>query len=226
MRTYGVGDRSSARPAGALQGDVDGHGAPVPPRSPAVADDVGLHLPHRLSFDRWLTMGQQLSAIATSSAWCLGDWVVYGQDTYTGRYRAAIERTSLDYQTLRNYAWVVRRFPHHRRRAELSFGHHAEVAALSEPEQDFWLGKATKLGWSRNRLRRQVRDSLDQRAGADDADFDGSRDSAPSPISLVLTQDQLDMCERAANSMGIPFNEWILAALEQAALHQLTTVTM
>jgi hypothetical protein len=188
-----------------------------------MADDTGLNLPHRLSFDRWLTVGHQLSAIATSSAWCLGDWVVYGQDTYTGRYRAAIDRTSLDYQTLRNYAWVVRRFPHHRRRAELSFGHHAEVAALSEAEQDFWLGKAAKHGWSRNRLRRQVRDSLAQRTDSDEPNFEDPRDSVPPPISLVLTQRQRDMCERAANSVGLTFNEWILTALEQAALRQLTT---
>lgn len=36
---------------------------------------------------------------------------MYGQAAYTGRYRDAIEQASLDYQTLRNYAWVARRFP-------------------------------------------------------------------------------------------------------------------
>jgi hypothetical protein len=41
-----------------------------------------------------------------------------------------------------NYAWVARRFAMSRRRDTLSFGHHAEVAALPEPEQDFWLREA------------------------------------------------------------------------------------
>ena len=43
----------------------------------------------------------------------------------------------LDYQTLRNYAWVARRFAMSRRRDTLSFGHHAEVPALPEPEQGY-----------------------------------------------------------------------------------------
>jgi hypothetical protein len=34
-----------------------------------------------------------------------------------------------------------------RRRDTLSFGHHAEVATLSEPEQDYWLRKAEEHRW-------------------------------------------------------------------------------
>ena len=113
-----------------------------------------------------LRIGRQLEAVASSSAWCLGDWLSYGRAAYAGRYRDAVEQTSLDYQTLRNYAWVAGRFPLSRRRDTLSFGHHAEVAALPEPEQDFWLRKAGDLGWSRNHLRCEVRASLrERRAG-------------------------------------------------------------
>ena len=36
----------------------------------------------------------------------------------------------------------------------LSFGHHAEVAALPEHEQDHWLRKAGEFSWSTTRLRR------------------------------------------------------------------------
>jgi hypothetical protein len=50
-----------------------------------------------------------------------------------------------------------------RRRDKLSFGHHAEVAALSDPEQNYWLRKAEEESWSRNRLRREVRESYRQR---------------------------------------------------------------
>src|SRR5947209_690732 len=117
---------------------------------------VGLQFPKQLSFEGWLTVGRQLASVVTSSAWCLGDWIVYGESAYSGRYRDAVEQTSLDYQTLRNYAWVARRFAYDRRRAALSFGHHAEVAGLTDPEQDYWLRKAEDQGWSRNRLRREV----------------------------------------------------------------------
>jgi hypothetical protein len=96
----------------------------------------GLQLPRQISFDKWVGMGRQLSGICSSSAWCLGDWLVYGEAAFNGRYRDAIEMTSLHYQTLRNYAWVARGFSLSRRRDTLSFGRHTEVAALPESEQD------------------------------------------------------------------------------------------
>jgi hypothetical protein len=64
-------------------------------------------------------------------------WLIHGENAYSGRYRDAIEQTSLDYQTLRNYAWVARSLPLSRRRDTLSFAHHAEVARPPECEQDF-----------------------------------------------------------------------------------------
>src|SRR5688572_10717586 len=88
----------------------------------------GLLLPKRVAFDKWVTIGGYLSHGISTSTWCLGDWLVYGEASFSGRYRDAIELTSLDYQTLRNHAWVARRFPMSRRRDKLSFTHHAEVA--------------------------------------------------------------------------------------------------
>lgn len=127
----------------------------------------GLRLPRQLPFEKWLRVGRQLADIYSSSAWCLGDWLAYGQAAWPGRYRAAIERTSLDYQTLRNYAWVARRFSLSRRRDSLSFGHHAEVAALPGAEQDFWQRKAEELSWPVKQLRREVRASHDERSARD-----------------------------------------------------------
>lgn len=94
--------------------------------------------------------------------------------------KAAVEQTALVYQTLRNYAWVARRFPVSRRRDSLSFGHHAETAALPEPEQDFWLRKAAEQHWSRNQLRREIRASLRERRTAIALPMAGQ---APQPVS-------------------------------------------
>jgi hypothetical protein len=46
-----------------------------------------------------------------------------------------------------------------RRRDKLSFQHHAEVAPLPEPDQDLWLNRAERLGWSLSELRRQLRNA-------------------------------------------------------------------
>jgi hypothetical protein len=121
---------------------------------------TGLQFSRPISFSSWELIGSQLSLIADSSAWWLGDWLVYGERKYANRYKRAVERTDLDYQTLRNYAWVSRRFPLARRREKLTFGHHAEVAALPGPEQDLWLRRAERHSWSRNQLRRELRSAI------------------------------------------------------------------
>lgn len=186
----------------------------------------GLQLPTQLSFEKWVKIGRQLSDVYTSSAWCLGDWLVYGEEAYTGRYRNAIEQTSLDYQTLRNYAWVAKRFSLSRRREGLSFGHHAEVAALSEPEQDFWLRKAEELNWSVKRMRHEVRTSLKERSDGVDredqkAPEDDEQDWSMKSLEIHIPSDQLERCRAAAERVGLSMEAWAASVLEQAARYAL-----
>jgi hypothetical protein len=197
------------------------------PRGQVVLPRVGLQFPRQLPFEAWLGVGAQLAAVAGSSAWCLGDWLIYGQAAYGGRYRDAIGRTGLDYQTLRNYAWVAGRFELSRRRDTLSFGHHAEVAALPGPEQDFWLRKAEEFRWSTMRLRHEVRASLaERRVGSPGLEPAGPETRSPHSrcegrnvtIQVTLTPQQLESCERAARSQGITLHAWAAQVLEQAAL--------
>jgi hypothetical protein len=191
---------------------------------------TGLHLPGQLPFDRWISIGRHLSETASASAWCLGDWLIYGEARFTGRYRDAIEQTSLEYKTLRNYAWVARRFTLSRRRGKLSFAHHAEVAALSEPEQDFWLQKAETLGWSRNDLRREVQGSLRERSGQAAGPADGLGDHADGvygsseELRLELTAQQLEFIRQAAIQSGLTIDVWAAVTLEEAAREILAPV--
>lgn len=125
----------------------------------------GLLFTSKQSFSMWEQTGAKLFSYADSSTWWIADWLVYGESEFHDRYEEAINRTSLSYQTLRNYAWVARRFPLHRRHQGLSFSHHFEVVSLEQSEQEYWLRKAERLRWSRNRLRGEVRDSLRARQG-------------------------------------------------------------
>lgn len=72
---------------------------------------VGLLFPPDLSLDDWTAAGQKLYGIAEMASWCLGDWLAYGQLRLSGRYQRAADRVGLDIQTLRNYAWLARKFP-------------------------------------------------------------------------------------------------------------------
>jgi hypothetical protein len=181
---------------------------------------TGLELPRRLSFDRWADIGKQLSDISTSSAWCLGDWLAYGMEFFTGRYRRVIEQTGLEYQTLRNYAWVARRFPLSRRRINLSFGHHAEVVALSDPEQDYWLRKAEEVKWSVKQLRREVRASLEERKDLDGTKrqvVEGSPSIPETELSLRIPLEETEACRRAAALTGMQVEEWAINVVTVAA---------
>ena len=109
-----------------------------------------------MAFTEWSDVGRRLARIANGSAWALGDWILYGQEAYGQRYKQALQVTELDYKTLRNYAYVARRFPPARRHPALSLQHHAEVAALDEAEQDLWLSRCETLRWPRRELRRQL----------------------------------------------------------------------
>lgn len=189
-----------------------------------VLSGSGLQLPKQLPFERWVGIGRQLSAACTSAAWCLGDWLAFGQRAYADRYQQAIEQTSLDYQTLRNYSWVASRFALGRRRNTLSFGHHAEVAARPEPEQDYWLRKAEEHRWPVKRLRREIRTSLEQReSGQQDqgAESQDEPDSVGRRLQIRLSPAQLQSCQAAADKAGLSIEAWTIRAIDEAARHEL-----
>ncbi|MEV0232681.1 LmbU family transcriptional regulator [Nonomuraea sp. NPDC050786] len=192
------------------------------------------------SLNMWEQVGSRLFAISDSSTWWIADWLVYGETTFQDRYEEAIKRTSLSYQTLRNYTWVARRFPLPRRRPGLSFSHHLEVVALEQPEQDYWLRKAEELSWSRNKLRAEIKGSLLTRrgepalpdvegsTGADGVDTAAGSapaaargNSGPTPearlLHLELSAEDLSQLKRAANRDGEPLETWAAAILRQAA---------
>jgi hypothetical protein len=170
---------------------------------------VGLHLPDQLPYDAWEEAGQKIFRIVDSSAWCLGDWLVYGQDRYDDRYRRAVDAAGLDYQTLRNYAWVARKFELSRRREQLSFQHHAELASLPPADQDAWLDRAIEHGWSRTQLRREVRAA---RTG---------KPAAPPELTrlpeLRVADETVRRWRAAAERAGAGLDEWVITTLDRAA---------
>jgi hypothetical protein len=169
----------------------------------------GLHIHPDVGFEAWAALGSRVADIASACAWCLGDWLVFGEQAYGERYKTALAATGLEYQTLRNYAWVARRLPMSRRRDKLSFQHHAEIAALPEPEQDLWLLRAERLRWSRNELRRRLRAARMLRTGADD------RDAVV--LRVEVTSDRERRWRRAADTLDEHLADWVSRAADAAA---------
>jgi hypothetical protein len=173
-----------------------------------------LSLPENLPLDSWKQIGEQIHIISDASAWWIGDWLRFGRDKYPDRYKRAIGETSLEYQTLRNYAWVAGRFDASRRRDRLSFQHHLEVAALPQDQQDLWLERAEQSGWSRNDLRAELRC---YRGGP------GAVQPLPmAAVQLRVPAERRQLWQDAAASADLELQEWMSAALDLAAKTELT----
>ena len=171
-------------------------------------------MPAELSFEDWQRAGLQISSLINSSVWWLGDWLVYGKDHFADRYQRGVRAAGLQYQTLRNYAWVSRRFELGRRRSGLSFQHHAEVAPLPVHEQEWWLDRAERESWSTKQLRNAIRHSQgkERRSGKEELDIQ----------RLPIPGDRLSQWRRAAEQSGFDFDKWVLVTLDEAAQRALT----
>jgi hypothetical protein len=166
----------------------------------------GLQFDPRTSFEAWTAVGERIAGHAKTTSWWLGDWVAFGERRYGQRYRLAIQATGLDYQTLRNYAVVARRFELSRRRSTLSLQHHAAVCSLPDRLQDKWLGLAEINQWSKQELRRRVRQSKS-----------GEMSSGACLMHLTVDPERQQRWREAASQCGCSFDDWVIRSLDAAA---------
>lgn len=186
----------------------------VTPGGRIVTTRIGLLMSSDLSLDDWATAGRKLARRADSTSWCLGDWLAHGQLRFSGRYPRAAAEIGLDTQSLRNYAWPARRFAHERRRPGLSLQHHAEVASLPVPEQDRRLDLAERGRWSRNELRRRIRETR-RRAAAEAPAADAAEPSYLPRLPVALEEPA--RWREAAEQTATDFHTWVVQTLNAAA---------
>jgi hypothetical protein len=151
--------------------------------------------PEQMDHRDWVTAGQRLGEMGRISNWWIGDWLRYGNTRWGEKYVEASKITGIDGKTLRNIAYVASRFDLSRRRDNLSWTHHAEVAALDPGEQDTWLDCAVGLRLSATDLRLEVRSS--QRVGKDDV-VAGRNEALPSKLDHTM------ICPHCGNSILLP----------------------
>jgi hypothetical protein len=131
--------------------------------------NVSWAAPNTLTFDRWVVQGRRLGTIGRGIGWWIGDWLRFGNLLYGEKYVQAAKITGYDSQTLMNMVYVASSIDPSRRLPELSFSHHAEVAALSPEEQDHWLNTAKQSRLSVHDLRLMLR--LERNRQESDADI-------------------------------------------------------
>lgn len=124
----------------------------VPPPSPPINfldipgchfTRTGLAIERGMSFAHYQRLGELLDTIEGSIQFWVGDWIRYGEREYGEKYaQAVVDSTPFKKRTLQNLVFVAENVPTSRRRENLTFGHHAEVASLSPSQQVHWLLKA------------------------------------------------------------------------------------
>ncbi len=144
----------SSSPDASVQADAD---AAVVKRDARRRLALGWQPPQALDRAGWLAAGVSLAEFGRVNNWWVGDWIRYGSARWGEKYTEAARVTGLDAKTLRNIAYVASRFQLSRRRDNLSWTHHAELAALSPDQQDQWLDRALSLRLSPGDLRIELR---------------------------------------------------------------------
>lgn len=143
---------------------------PVRLHIPGALEPTSLSLPVIVGFDEWLEVGRTLATVERGHLWWLGDWWNHGQRQYGDMAsREAKDRvseaTGRAFKTIKNAGAVASSFEKSRRRDNLDWSHHAEVAALPEAEQDAWLDLTEAHDWSQRELRKRLKRGLPEPTG-------------------------------------------------------------
>lgn len=109
---------------------------------------TSLTLPPDMTFSAWQAVGDVLGKMERSVQWWTGDWIRFGEAAYGEMYAQALDDSGREYSTLQSYVYVANRFDSLRRRNNLSWGHHREVAADPPEVADAWLERAESKGLS------------------------------------------------------------------------------
>lgn len=128
---------------------------------------VGLVAKGKATYAQWEVALSVACGIAKSCPFWIGDLLNIGESTYGQMFSQAAGDTGFDPAYLANLKWVCSRVELSRRREQLSFSHHQEVAKLEPPDQDKWLTLAVNNKWTRAQLREAMR-GQDEEGGEED----------------------------------------------------------
>ena len=100
-------------------------------------------------------MGETLKRMTKSIQWWTGDWLAFGEGAYGEEAFQALERAD---KTLANWASVCRGIEPSRRRENIDFSKHAEVAPLPPDAQERVLDRIEAEDATVGRAREMVRE--------------------------------------------------------------------
>jgi hypothetical protein len=118
---------------------------------------TSLNLPPDLPEPEWQAVGETLRQVESGVRWWLGDWWRFGEHRY-GESASQAAPTGRSVEKCQQAAWVASKFSDPlRRRKDLSFEHHYEVAGLDADQADKILDEAEAMEWSKRDVRARRR---------------------------------------------------------------------
>lgn len=191
----------------------------------AVTDRVSLELTNPdISYEDWEAVGKMVGLVGNAWQWWTGDWLIAGEtlfgeesaqasDNIDSRFDLALQVTGREAGTLSNIRAVCAKVARDRRRAELTFAHHQEVAPLEPADQTKWLKAAIKNKWNRNQLRDAIRGSREPLPGMEGEGGGGGGTTVAERIERAA-RDLLNTAQPRDGERVAPEESWV--RLEEA----------
>jgi len=136
---------------------------PVPPIVDG-ASITAISIRKNISLEEWRDQFLELAQGTRKILWYLGDLAAFGLSRWPQAVKEFIDSSEFEKTTIQTAAWVCRSIEPSRRRDDISFSTHIEVAALSPDRQNFWLNhyaeKKKQGPYSISQFRAEIRQQL------------------------------------------------------------------
>src|SRR5262249_38733781 len=112
--------------------------------------DRGMGVRGRPSFAEYEMVGEFVQYTHKRTGWWMADWLRYGEsrDDWRAKLSQATDATGLSAKTLKNVRAIGAIDPDVRRPDTVDFSNHGEVAGMSRTDQELWLDRAEREGWT------------------------------------------------------------------------------
>jgi hypothetical protein len=137
----------------------------VAQHGPFTMTPTGIVVTSDPTLDEWNAATTWAQRTEKASPWWVADLIEYGERVFGEKYSQALDCTDYTEQALKDITYVARNVAPSRRRHDVSFSHHREVAALPPTKQDEWLHRAWDKGLTVQALRHQIKVAKAQESG-------------------------------------------------------------
>lgn len=101
---------------------------------------------------------EQALGLNDSTRWWIGDLLLFAEANFSEKYAQLLDATRMTERQAERYRYVAQNIAPSRRRENLSFSHHEEVASLEPPDQSRLLALAESSGHAIPAFREVIRD--------------------------------------------------------------------